>query len=94
MAEKPLEQLHAVVRGHVQEVGFRAATQRRAGELGLTGWVRNLPGREVETVAEGERAALENFLAWLRRGPQAAHVEQVEHEWLTATGHFQGFSIR
>jgi acylphosphatase len=94
MTEKQLHQLHAVVHGRVQGVGFRDATQRRAIELGLTGWVRNLPERAVETVAEGERAALEQFLAWLRRGPQAAHVEQVDHEWLSATGRFQDFHIR
>ncbi len=92
MAEK--QQLHAVVHGRVQGVGFRDATQRRASELGLTGWVRNLPERTVEAVAEGEPAALEQFLAFLRRGPQAARVEQVEHEWLKATGRYQDFNIR
>ena len=47
--------VHVLVRGRVQGVGFRSGTQRRASQLGLVGWVRNLPDDTVEIHAEGWR---------------------------------------
>ncbi|HVU14044.1 MAG TPA: acylphosphatase [Phototrophicaceae bacterium] len=88
------EQLHAIVHGRVQGVGFRDATQRRALELGLTGWVRNRADETVEVTAEGERDVLERFLAFLNRGPVSARVSAVEARWLTASGRFHDFTIR
>ena len=40
-----------VVRGKVQGVGFRAATRRKAMELGIRGAVRNLDDGSVEILA-------------------------------------------
>ena len=88
------QQLHAVVHGRVQGVGFRDFTQRRAAELGVTGWVRNQPDSTVEVVAEGDKETLERFLALLWRGPNAARVVRVEYDYHAATGRFSGFSVR
>jgi len=72
-----------VVRGWVQGVAFRAATLDEARRIGgLSGWVKNLPDRSVEVLAEGERTAVEALLSWCRRGPPAARVEGVEATWL------------
>ena len=62
------------VDGRVQGVGFRASTAREAMRLGLTGWARNLPDGRVEAAYEGPRDAVEEMLAWTRRGPAAARV--------------------
>ena len=95
MTEQPEhQQLHAVVQGRVQGVGFRDFTQRRAAELGVTGWVRNQPDGTVEVVAEGDRETLERFLAFLWRGPNAARVVRVEYDYHPATGRFPGFGVR
>jgi len=89
-----LARLQAVVRGRVQGVSFRYYTQRRAQELGLTGYVCNNWDGTVEVVAEGPRAALESLLSFLRVGPRAAFVTQVEVSWLPATGGFHRFEVR
>ncbi len=94
MSENKGEQLHAIVHGRVQGVGFRDATERRAVELGLTGWVRNLADRTVEVVAEGDQAILETFLAYLQRGPNSAQVKQVDADWRAASGDFEHFGVR
>jgi acylphosphatase len=87
--------LRAFVRGRVQGVGFRAYVQRRAGELGLKGFARNLSdGATVEVVAEGERPALEALLAALRIGPSGASVERVDASWGEATGASSRFETR
>jgi acylphosphatase len=67
-----------LVHGRVQGVGFRWFVLRRARELGVSGWARNLPGGQVEVVAAGEPHALERLEECLRAGPRLAHVESVE----------------
>lgn len=64
-----------IVRGRVQGVGFRWSTRERARELGLGGWVANLDDGGVEVSAEGDANAINEFVAWLRRGPASARVD-------------------
>ena len=89
-----LARLTARVRGDVQGVGFRFFAQRQAAVLGLRGYVRNLPDRSVEVVAEGPRSQLDQFVRLLWRGPYGAEVETVETNWGPADGAFAGFTIR
>jgi acylphosphatase len=90
----PNARLRAVVDGRVQGVNFRYYAQRRATELGLTGYVRNLWDGTVEAVAEGSQPKVEELLAFLRVGPRSAFVTQVDTEWLAATGEFDRFEVR
>ncbi len=92
--QAPRPRLDAVVRGRVQGVGYRFFVIRAATQLGLTGWVANLPDGAVRCVAEGDVAALELLAAQLRAGPAAAYVDQVLTAWPPATGEFSSFSIR
>ena len=89
-----LVSVHAVVYGYVQGVFFRDFVSRRATELGLTGYVRNLPGGAVEVHAEGERKQLEELIGHLKVGPPAAKVEKVVTNWSEYTGNYSCFSIR
>jgi acylphosphatase len=92
-SSRPDAALRAVVHGRVQGVGFRAFVQRRALELGLKGFARNLSdGVSVEVVAEGQRAALEALLAGLKIGPSAAHVESVDASWTAAGNGYSSFT--
>lgn len=90
-----LASVRAVVYGRVQGVFFRAYALRRAQELGLTGYVRNLHDSEaVEVLAEGRREKLEQLISDLYVGPPAASVERVEAHWSAYSGAYPGFSIR
>jgi len=90
-----LASVQAIVYGYVQGVFFRAFVSRQAAELGLTGYVRNLPDREaVEVQAEGERKQLEKLIGYLEVGPPAAKVERVVTNWSEYTGSYSHFSIR
>jgi acylphosphatase len=86
-------QMHVRVSGHVQGVGFRYYVRQQAGDLPITGWVRNVSDGRVEVAAEGERADLETFLAAVRRGPSASAVTEVEVDWRPAAGLWSTFSI-
>ena len=72
------ERLHVIVSGRVQGVGFRWATEAKARELGLNGWVRNLPDGRVEAEFEGIQASLDAMEAWCWQGPRTALVELVK----------------
>jgi len=90
-----LASVQIVVHGYVQGVFFRAFTSRRAAELGLTGYVRNLPsGEAVEVSAEGEREKLQVLIDSLKVGPPAARVEKIATSWSEYTGSYAGFGIR
>jgi len=95
MSNADLASVHAIVYGYVQGVFFRAFVSRRANELGLTGYVRNLPnGEAVEVQAEGERKQLEELIGYLKVGPPAARVERVVTNWSEYTGSYSEFNIR
>lgn len=58
-----------LVSGLVQGVYYRASTQTKAVELGLTGYARNLPDGRVEVVAEGTEDKLTQLKTWCDDGP-------------------------
>jgi len=69
-----VKELHVVVRGRVQGVGFRWFVREAARRLGLAGWVRNRPDGGVEVAASGPDREMEAFEGQLRTGPSGAHV--------------------
>jgi len=91
MAE--MASLRATVRGRVQGVFFRAFVEGWAGQLRLTGYVRNRPGGVVEVWAEGEKPQLEKLVGYLKTGPPAARVNEVKIDWAEYTGKFSDFRV-
>ena len=89
-----LAALQANVYGRVQGVFFRAFVTRCARELGLSGYVRNLPDGAVEVGVEGERQQLEKLVGFLELGPPGARVNKVVTIWSEYTGDYSGFSVR
>ncbi|HKT78887.1 MAG TPA: acylphosphatase [Vicinamibacterales bacterium] len=86
-----------LVSGRVQGVGFRYFVQERALELGLTGWVRNLPSGHVEALAAGDGEAVASLERELKKGPPVARVERVDVHDITgqaADEPQRGFTIR
>ena len=94
MSDGELIQLHAIVRGRVQGVGFRAFVVENGVALGAVGWARNRWDGSVEVVAEGDQTTLENLLAALRRGPRSSKVDHVEKDWQPASGEFKSFRVK
>lgn len=74
----PAIRRHVIVRGRVQGVGFRWATDAAATELGITGYVHNRPDGSVEVEAQGSPEQVDAMLDWLRAGPPFARVDAVD----------------
>jgi acylphosphatase len=85
---------HAIVSGRVQGVAFRAYTLETAAAAGIRGWVRNLPDQQVEAVLQGERAAVEKVLDFMRTGPPRANVINMAVSWRTPAETYLEFNIR
>ena len=83
----------ATVAGRVQGVFFRVFVTDHARELGLTGWVRNLPDGSVEVLAEGARPDLEKLVELLHQGPPASQVTDVRTRWTVYAGKYTEFAI-
>lgn len=67
-----------LVAGRVQGVFYRATCARRATELGVRGYAKNLPDGRVEVLACGQEAAVGVFVEWLWTGSSASSVASVE----------------
>lgn len=68
---------HVRVTGRVQNVTYRDSARQEAERLGVAGWVLNLPDGSVEAGLEGREAAIDELLAWMRRGPLLAKVDEL-----------------
>jgi acylphosphatase len=86
-------QVHLMISGRVQGVGFRHYCVQGARQYGLCGWVRNSDDGCVEVMAEGEEARLKPFMCWCRRGPPAASVLACRESYAKPTGEFDAFEV-
>ena len=91
--ELAVVRVHIYVSGRVQGVFYRSNTRKKALELGLKGWVRNLPDGRVEAVVEGEENQVDRLIQWCRRGPPSAVVTGLEVEKETPKGEFETFRV-
>ncbi len=83
-----------VVNGLVQGVGYRYFVYREAKKIELKGFVKNLYTGEVLTVAEGEKALIEELINKLKVGPMHAAVKNCYVDWQEPLNEFTTFEIR
>jgi acylphosphatase len=83
-----------VVNGLVQGVGFRYFVMREAQKRGLRGFVKNLYSGEVLTVAEGEKAIVEELVKKIKVGPIHASVKSCKVDWQEPKNEFTEFEVR
>ncbi|MFM2139169.1 MAG: hypothetical protein RJA57_1476 [Bacteroidota bacterium] len=75
-----LRSVRFTIRGQVQGVFYRQHTCAKAGELGITGWVRNMRDGSVLILATGTEEQLNKFSDWCHRGSPRSQVTAVERE--------------
>ena len=88
--ERALIRIHGIVQG----VGFRPFVHRLVREHALSGFIKNTSSG-VELELEGERAALEAFLADLpKKMPRLAMIDGIESRFGLPLAGYDGFEIR
>jgi len=88
-----LKQLHLLIIGKVQGVGFRYTVREQAQALSLFGWVKNLPSGQVEILAQGEAGDLNKLLTWVKTSSDFTQIDDVEVEWQSVEEKFSDFTI-
>jgi len=83
-----------VVNGVVQGVGFRYWTMRKASELGVNGYVANLPDGSVAIEVEADRSIIEAFIKEVKVGPTYASISDLKIEWLDQLQNYKDFNVR
>ncbi len=81
------------ISGFVQGVGFRRFVRSKAEMLGLTGWVRNLPDRRVEVIAQGAKEKIEQLIKECKKGSFLSEVEDLDVQWEEIEEKFDTFDI-
>ena len=89
-----MKRVHITVSGRVQGVFFRHNTNIAANKLGLKGYVRNKEHDSVEVVAEGPEDKLKELIAFCRKGPAGARVDNIKVEYEESRNEFDSFCIR
>ncbi len=84
---------HFRITGKVQGVGYRYFTQCTARELGLVGWVKNMPDGSVEAWAKGPAPVMATFHQELSFGPYNAQVADVEITEVDPSQNYSEFRI-
>jgi acylphosphatase len=75
-----MKRISILVSGKVQGVFYRASTEEKAKEIGLTGFVRNEPDGKVYIEAQGKQEQLDELVKWCKRGPERARVDEISLE--------------
>lgn len=86
-------ELHAIVHGHVQGVGFRAKVQTYALQLNLKGTVCNLSDGKVEICAQGTPQQLNQLLQLIKQNTGRGSVESITITYRTPTSLFENFKV-
>jgi acylphosphatase len=81
------------ISGRVQGVGFRYNTRNQAKRLGVRGWVRNEADGTVRVEAEGNAGSVDKFVNWLKQGPTAARVRDIDVREAEYQGIYPRFTI-
>ncbi len=88
------KKVRIIVSGNVQGVGFRYYIKRTASDLGLKGYVKNLPNMKVEIVAEGKEEELKQLVEVAKKGPGYSEVKGIDVFFDEAEKEFSGFLIK
>lgn len=87
-----MKTIRLTIKGRVQGVFYRATAKDVAELIGVKGWVRNLPDRNVEITVTASEDILQKFIDWCKQGPPKATVDEVIVEDLPLE-EFKGFRI-
>lgn len=88
-----MKRVHVWISGRVQGIFFRANTRRKAMDLDLKGWVKNLPDGRVEAVIEGKDPDIKKMVTFLQKGPFGAKVSNLDMKEEKYKGEFEFFEI-
>lgn len=88
-----MKQVHLIIYGRVQGVGFRNFVHAKALVYHIRGWVRNNFDETIEIVAQGDKKDIEAFAQCCKKGPAMSYVEEIKI-FTEPLENLSGFSIK
>ena len=88
-----MKSLQMTISGRVQGVFFRANVRKKALELELKGYAKNLRNGNVEIAAQGDEEKISELTHFIKSNPGAAKIKEIK----TAErepDNFKGFEIK
>lgn len=85
--------VYARIYGIVQGVGLRYSVLMKAKELGLKGYVKNMPDFSVELEVEGEEEKIDTLLNFIKNGIRWARVERIDTKIQDYQNKYKEFNI-
>ena len=90
-----LKTYRLVIKGKVQNVGFRHWFSNLAISLGLNGYIQNqLNQDEVEAIIQGNMDGILNIAEKCKTGPELALVEGVIPSKIISNVNYSGFIVK
>ncbi len=89
-----MKRIHLIIHGKVQAVFYRSNTHKKASELGLKGFVKNLEDGTVEVIAEGSEEKINELIEFCRNNPGYSKVDKVDVKEEKVTNEFESFGVR
>ncbi len=86
------ERMECIISGKVQGVFFRANTVKASKEFEVKGFVKNLPNKKVQIIAEGKKQELKKFLKAIKNFT-FTRIDKIETKWMKAENEFKEFKI-
>ena len=95
MDTKEVKTYRLIIKGKVQDVGFRHWFSNLAISLGLSGYVQNQNNRdEVEAIIQGDMVNILNIAEKSKTGPELALVEGVIPNKIITNATYSGFIVK
>ncbi len=86
-------EIHCVVTGKVQGVGYRDFVDSYAKDQALVGWIRNNENGSVEILIQGTPDVLKDCIEVLNEGSILARVDSLSIDWRTPSKLFDSFKV-
>lgn len=90
----PVDAIQGLVRGKVQQVGFRASVFRLAIQYNLAGWDENLPDGTVRFLLQGPRSRIENVLTLMPQADAKGSVAGISTKKVPVSPALRTFTVR
>ena len=95
MNTKEIKTYRLIIKGKVQDVGFRHWFSNLAISLGLNGYIQNQNNKdEVEAIIQGDMDNILNIAEKSKTGPELALVEGVIPNKIISNATYSGFIVK
>lgn len=89
-----MQQAHVYIEGRVQGVGFRHFAKVNAEEVGVFGWIKNLPDGRVEAVFAGPIDHIREMVNRCETGPGPSRVDNIDVTLEETDEEYEDFEVR